>query len=44
LEFVIIILLLLLFVGGSCSRWGYPGGIGIGGFLIILLLVYLLFR
>jgi hypothetical protein len=33
----------LLFGGGfGYRRWGYGGGIGIGGVLLILLVVYLL--
>ena len=34
----------LLFGGGfGYHRWGYGGGIGIGGILLIVLIVYLLF-
>jgi hypothetical protein len=40
---LIIIILLLLFGGGfGYSRYGYRGGIGIGGILLIILIVYLL--
>jgi hypothetical protein len=40
---LIVIILLLLFGGGfGYSRWGYSGGIGIGGILLIVLVVYLL--
>jgi hypothetical protein len=40
---LIIIILLLLFGGGfGYRRWGYGGGIGIGGILLIVLIVYLL--
>ena len=35
--------LVLLFRGGfGYRRWGYGGGIGIGGILLIVLIVYLL--
>ena len=41
---LIIIILVLLFGGGfGYRRWGYSGGIGIGGILLIVLIVYLLF-
>ena len=40
---LLIIILLLLFGGGfGYSRYGYRGGIGIGGILLIILIVYLL--
>ncbi len=40
---LIIIIILLIFGGGFCyNRWGYGGGIGIGGILLIVLIVYLL--
>jgi hypothetical protein len=40
---LIIIILILLFGGGfGYSRWGYRGGIGIGGIILIVLIVYLL--
>ncbi len=40
---LVIIVLLLLFGGGfGYSRWGYQGGIGIGGVLVVILIVYLL--
>ena len=40
---LIIIVLLLIFGGGfGYNRWGYGGGIGIGGILLIVLIVYLL--
>jgi phage shock protein PspC (stress-responsive transcriptional regulator) len=40
---LIIIVLLLLFGGGlGYSRYGYRGGIGIGGILLIILVLYLL--
>jgi hypothetical protein len=40
---LIIIVLLLLFGGGfGYSRYGYRGGIGIGGILVIILILYLL--
>ena len=41
---LIVIIVVLLFGGGfGYSRWGYGGGIGIGGVLLIILVVYLLF-
>ena len=43
---IILVVLLLLVLGGGYggyTRLGYGGGIGIGGLLLILLLVYLLF-
>jgi len=40
---LIIIVILLIFGGGfGYNRWGYHGGIGIGGILLIVLIVYLL--
>jgi hypothetical protein len=40
---LIILILPLLFVGGfGYSRWGYGGGIGIVGILLIVFVVYLL--
>jgi hypothetical protein len=40
---LIIIILLLLFGGGfGYSRYGYRGGIGIGGVLLVILIIYLL--
>jgi hypothetical protein len=40
---LIIIILFLLFGGGfGYHRWGYSGGLGIGGILLIVLVVYLL--
>ncbi len=44
--FLILIVFLLLFVFGGrygYNRWGYSGGIGIGGVLILILLLWLLF-
>jgi hypothetical protein len=39
---LIIIILILLFGGGfGYSRYGYRGGIGIGGILLIVLILYL---
>jgi hypothetical protein len=43
LILIIVILVLLLGGGGyGYSRYGYRGGIGIGGILLIILVVYLL--
>jgi hypothetical protein len=44
MDLILIILLLVLIFGGGFgySRWGYSGGIGIGGVLLIVLVVYLL--
>jgi hypothetical protein len=41
---LILIVLFLVFGGGfGYSRWGYQGGVGIGGLLLIVLVIYLLF-
>jgi hypothetical protein len=44
MDLILIILIVMLLFGGGFgySRWGYGGGIGIGGILLIVLLVYLL--
>ena len=44
MDLILIILLLILIFGGGFgySRWGYSGGIGIGGVLLIVLVVYFL--
>ncbi len=44
MDLLLIILVLLLLFGGGLGfhQWGYHGGIGIGGILLIVLLVYLL--
>lgn len=40
---LLIIVILLLFGGGfGYHTWGYTGGLGIGGVLLIVLIVYLL--
>ena len=40
---LIVIVLLLIFGGGfGYSRWGTSGGIGIGGILLVILVIYLL--
>jgi hypothetical protein len=41
----LVLLIILLFGGGGYgySRYGYRGGIGIGGVLLIILVCYLLF-
>ena len=43
MNIILIVLILLLLFGGGIgfSQWGYRGGIGIGGILLIVLLVYL---
>lgn len=41
---LIVIVLMLLFGGGfGYHQWGYSGGIGIGGILFVILLIYLFF-
>jgi hypothetical protein len=44
LDLLLIILVLVLLFGGGFgySRYGYRGGIGIGGVLLIVLIIYLL--
>jgi hypothetical protein len=44
MDLILIILIILLLFGGGFgySRWGHRGGIGIGGVLLIVLVVYLL--
>jgi hypothetical protein len=44
MDLILIILIVMLLFGGGFgySRWGYGGGIGIGGILLIVLVVYLL--
>jgi hypothetical protein len=44
MDLILIVLILILLFGGGFgySRWGYSGGIGIGGILLIVLVVYLL--
>jgi hypothetical protein len=44
LDLVLIIVVLFLLFGGGVgySRYGYRGGIGIGGVLLIVLISYLL--
>ncbi len=43
-QLILIIIVLFLLFGGSFgySRYGYRGGIGIGGVLLIILILYLL--
>ena len=45
MDVILIVLILVLLLGGGFgySRWGYGGGFGIGGVLLIILIVYLLF-
>ncbi len=40
---LILILLILLVAGGVGCQWGPGGGISLGGILLIILIVYLLF-
>ena len=44
MDVILVILLVLLLFGGGLgySRWGYQGGFGIGGLLLIILVVWLL--
>jgi hypothetical protein len=44
MDLILIILIVFLLFGGGFgySRWGYRGGMGIGGILLIVLVVYLL--
>ena len=44
MDLILIIIILVLLFGGwfGYHRWGYGGGIGIGGILLIVLIVYLL--
>ena len=44
MDLILIILIIVLLFGGGFgySRWGHRGGLGIGGVLLILLIVYLL--
>jgi hypothetical protein len=44
MDLILIILVLFLLFGGAFGyhRWGYGGGIGIGGILLIVLVAYLL--
>jgi hypothetical protein len=43
MDLLIILLVLLLIFGGGLGfhRWGYQGGFGIGGILLIVLVIYL---
>jgi hypothetical protein len=42
MDLILIILIILLLFGGGFGyrRYGYSGGIGIGGVLLIVLIVY----
>jgi Protein of unknown function (DUF3309) len=44
MDVILIVLILFLLFGGGFGyrRWGYSGGLGIGGILLIVLIVYLL--
>ncbi len=44
MDLVLIILVVLLLGGGGWgySRWGYQGGFGLGGLLLIVLVIWLL--
>lgn len=45
MDLILIVLLLVLLFGGGFgySRWGYSGGLGIGGILLAILVIYVLF-
>jgi hypothetical protein len=45
MDLILIIIVLILIFGGGFGyhRWGYSGGVGIGGLLLIILIIYLLF-
>ncbi len=45
MDIILVILVLFLLFGGGLgySRWGYNGGVGIGGILLLILVLYLLF-
>jgi hypothetical protein len=46
MNLILIVLILLLLFGGGLgfSKWGPRGGIGIGGILLIVLVVYFFAR
>jgi hypothetical protein len=41
---IVLLLILLLFGGGGFgyARWGYGGGISIGGIILLVLVIYLI--
>ena len=45
MDLILIILIILLLFGGRFGyrRYGYRGGMGIGGLLLLILLLYLIF-
>jgi hypothetical protein len=45
MDILLIILIVLLLCGGGWgySQYGYPGGFGLGGLLLLVLIIYLLF-
>jgi len=46
MDLILIILILLLLFGGGFGyrRYGHRGGLGIGGILLLILIIYLIFR
>lgn len=44
MDLILIVIVLVMFFGGGLGyqRWGYNGGFGIGGVLLVILVVYLL--
>jgi hypothetical protein len=46
LLFIIVLLLLVGLPGGyyGYHQWGYPGGLGIGGVVLLVVVLLLLFR
>ncbi len=45
MNIIIVVLVLMLLLGGGLGyrNYGYQGGISIGGILVIVLIIYLLF-
>jgi hypothetical protein len=45
MSLILIILVILLLCGGGFGyqRWGYQGGFGLGGLLLVILIVYVIF-
>jgi hypothetical protein len=44
MDLILIVLIVLLLCGGGWgySRYGYQGGFGLGGILLIILIIYLI--